>query len=296
MHANRTSVVIPTTGRSSLARAVSSVSEQTVSAEVVVVVDEHERYGAVKEQLRDFDCRVLATPGNMGGAYARNLGAAQSDSDFVAFLDDDDWWERDKLESQFREMEHVDPSENVLSATGMTFHRARGCKRIPDIVLSSPTQAADYLVQRPRLRFGTHAIQTSSLLISRSMFDEIKWSESLHKHQDWDFVARVLSVPGVRFVWVDRPLVHVAQGSSNSISRTANWRASHQFLVEHRHRLSKTAQADFIFTHILRSALASRDLEGVRTALRENGPRLPHIAAAIVGMSGAVDGLRLRSL
>lgn len=98
------SVVIPTTGRVSLSAAVASVLAQTVPVrEVVVVVDGHERRGAVDELVARFggdSVRVVACPRQGIPGAVRNVGLATVVSSLVAFLDDDDEWEPGKLERQ----------------------------------------------------------------------------------------------------------------------------------------------------------------------------------------------------
>lgn len=287
-------VVVPTTGRSTVRAAVESVRRQTVPTEIVVVLDKPEEYENLTRLLRDFDCNIICTPGLKGGAYARNFGADAAISDYIAFLDDDDWWVRDKLERQLGEISGsgFDKNQFVLSGTAMVFHRATDSIVIPDVPLKRDSEPVDYLVQRPRLRYGTYALQTSSLLLTRILYQEVRWNASLPKHQDWDFIARALAVPGANFVWVDEPVVHVMQGSAGSISRTPNWRASLDFLEKYSDRMSRRGYADFLHTQVLRSALAARDLEGVKASIRQMRGRIPHTAAALVGLSGLREGRR----
>jgi glycosyltransferase involved in cell wall biosynthesis len=86
------SVVIPTIGRDTLARAVRSVLEQDFSpdeCEVVVVNDSGKplRESAWLQQDR---CRVIDT-NRRERSFARNTGAAVARGDYLWFLDDDDW-------------------------------------------------------------------------------------------------------------------------------------------------------------------------------------------------------------
>jgi len=80
------SVVIPYssdhTPEYMLREAIETVSNQTVEAEVIIVVDEQQR----------------------GPAFSRNLGISQADNRYVAFLDADDLWEPTKLERQLQKL------------------------------------------------------------------------------------------------------------------------------------------------------------------------------------------------
>lgn len=95
------SVIIPTFNRAHcLARAVDSVLEQDYQRFELIVVDD-----GSTDQTRDLlasygsDLRVLTQP-NQGVSAARNRGIRESRGEFVALLDSDDSWTRDKLTCQ----------------------------------------------------------------------------------------------------------------------------------------------------------------------------------------------------
>lgn len=86
-------VVVPTLGRSSLARALDSVSRQEHLPLEVVVVDDSPGRVATGGGAGTVPVRTRWTGGARGAAAARNLGMAEAQGDLVAFLDDDDVWE-----------------------------------------------------------------------------------------------------------------------------------------------------------------------------------------------------------
>ena len=97
------SVVIPTYRRSDLVRrAVQSVLRQTyTSFEIIVVIDGmDDGTRDCLDQLGDSRIRVLETGRNQGPAEARNYGVRHATGDYVALLDDDDEWTKQKLERQ----------------------------------------------------------------------------------------------------------------------------------------------------------------------------------------------------
>lgn len=98
------SVIIPYyNGKRFLARAVASVLAQTYGDLEIIIVDD-ESQDDVTVPLRpwrgDGRVRVLRHPENRGIAAARNTGLAACRGDYVAFLDQDDTWRRQKLERQ----------------------------------------------------------------------------------------------------------------------------------------------------------------------------------------------------
>lgn len=99
------SVVIPTHNRSELLkRAVLSVSKQTLGdIEIIVVSDgSTDNTENVIKELIASDSRIIfeAYPEAKGANFARNKGIELSKGEYIAFLDDDDEWDKQKLEKQ----------------------------------------------------------------------------------------------------------------------------------------------------------------------------------------------------
>ena len=98
------SVVIPVYNRSwCIKRAVDSVLTQTFPAGEVIVVND----GSTDEThtlLASYGnkIRLIRTIENRGVAAARNLGINASEGDWIALLDSDDTWERDRLLNQVK--------------------------------------------------------------------------------------------------------------------------------------------------------------------------------------------------
>jgi glycosyltransferase involved in cell wall biosynthesis len=97
------SCIIPVyNGERFITAAVESVLGQTHSPVELIVVDDGSTDGAVAA-LEQFTghLRVIAQP-NAGHAAARNTGIRASSGEFIAFLDADDLWRRDKLARQLQ--------------------------------------------------------------------------------------------------------------------------------------------------------------------------------------------------
>jgi len=276
----RVDAIIPTTGRLSLRRAVTSVLAQTVKVTPIVVLDRPDSTSAVKEILRGLEHHLVLTTGNQGASAARNLGVRVSDADFLAFLDDDDEWLPEKTEEQLKKLAAEDREAIVSRA----FLVGRGCRIVPEFTYKNEVEISTYLIERSTLRLRRNYIQSSSLILSKSVAKSHQWDESLPRHEDWELFIR-LRQNGIELSVHETPLVRVNQGSPGSLSMSDDWRASVDWLEKYGDMASGQARADFVWSVVIRSAIAARDWSGAITSARDLGWKRPHLAAVIVGLS-----------
>ncbi|GAB5400436.1 MAG: hypothetical protein Aureis2KO_20210 [Aureisphaera sp.] len=97
------SVIIPTFNRESyLLQAIESVVEQTHPRIEILVIDDGSKTPYAKGICDRFkNCSYYFKP-NGGISSARNYGIEKAQGDFIAFLDDDDFWAPHKIEVQLR--------------------------------------------------------------------------------------------------------------------------------------------------------------------------------------------------
>jgi glycosyltransferase involved in cell wall biosynthesis len=107
----KVSVVIPTYNRAAkVPNAVESVLAQTVSDLEVIVVDDGSSDGTGRSLEEIFGDRIrYYAQANQGASVARNKGITEARGEWIAFLDSDDVWEKEKLEWQFKALERFAP-------------------------------------------------------------------------------------------------------------------------------------------------------------------------------------------
>jgi len=104
------SIVITTYNRSDkLEDAIKSATAQTYKNIEVIVVDDNannsEERNATKKILKKYpEVKLIENKENIGGAESRNKGIRESLGNYVAFLDDDDIYHKDKIEKQMKLM------------------------------------------------------------------------------------------------------------------------------------------------------------------------------------------------
>src|SRR6266481_7201740 len=99
----KVSVIIPTHNRAEFLRsAITSVLNQTYQNFEIIVVDDAST-DKTREIITSFDdqrIKYIRHEVNKGDAGSRNTGILNSSSDYLAFLDDDDQWLPEKLQTQ----------------------------------------------------------------------------------------------------------------------------------------------------------------------------------------------------
>lgn len=151
------SVVVPFYNKKKwLPEALNSVLSQTYNNIEVIVVDD-----GSKEDISDLpelkDDRVkLFRNDNSGPAYARNFGIIQSNGKYIAFLDSDDFWEKNKLEVQILAMEK---NNAVWSQHNYYYYYDDGKKK--------KINTYKYRGNEKRQLFLSWRVQTSSVTVRR---------------------------------------------------------------------------------------------------------------------------------
>lgn len=184
------SVVIPTYRRSDmLTRAIDSVLGQTYTNVECIVVndnivgDEHSLvlYKNLKAYENDPRFRFLEQEKHINGAAARNVGIRAARGEYIAFLDDDDYWEKEKLQMQVDWLKSHDESWGAVGC--LSRRLLNGELQMVDIPYPTGNILMDILCRRTGL--GTGAV-----LMRRVALDEAGYfDESLMRHQDLQLFA-----------------------------------------------------------------------------------------------------------
>lgn len=191
---SRFSVVIPTRNRPQFLRtAIESVLAQTLKPQQILVVDDGE---GAHRQLRLLEpvVRVLDN-GQRGPVAARILGISHATAEFIAFLDDDDWWtDPQYLESAAR---MFDEGADLCFGDGkMIFEDGR-----PPLAFAFDADAAS--LERD------NTILISSVSYRRALHDGLgDFDLALPYYWDWDWYLRVAQ-SGARLRRLAKPVVAI---------------------------------------------------------------------------------------
>lgn len=180
------SVVMPTHNRAGLLRrAVDSVLAQTMGAWECIIIDDasSDDTAGLLQRLCAGDARFRAQrmQQHSGNTMARASGCDLVRGEFIAILDDDDWWESSKLQKQVEAMRQH-------PGAAWSYHGAQL------ISINGPGPAEHVVHNRDFLErlLEYNWLRHSSMMIRREAFEAIGgYDRRLARAADWDLVIRL---------------------------------------------------------------------------------------------------------
>jgi glycosyltransferase involved in cell wall biosynthesis len=249
----KVSVVIPTYNRADKVRnGIESVLTQTFPDLEVIVVDDGSSDGT-GQILRDvYGDRIrYHVQDNHGVSVARNRGIGEARGEWIAFLDSDDIWEKDKLEWQFRALRqfgqkcgacYTDVRFFNHPETRTMFRLAEESYR-HESVMGINTDVLRLLV-RPG---GAGMVVCPSSVLARA--DAVRktggFDSKLRVSEDSEFMFRLAMLTGFCYVnrplvWFDRSPVEIRHvGVSSDWNKSDFWLRDSQLRLEGLLRLSE---------------------------------------------------------
>jgi glycosyltransferase involved in cell wall biosynthesis len=167
------SVVIPLYNKAkSIKRAIESVRAQTLTDWELIVVDDGSRDNGPDIVRSIHDARIrLVSQTNAGVSAARNRGAAEARTEWVAFLDADDYWAPDHLQTlrglieRFPNAALYSAAFNVITETGNVrryrlHHDGEAAHLVEDFFASAA-------------QTGHHLVNSSTVAMTKTRLTEV---------------------------------------------------------------------------------------------------------------------------
>ncbi len=213
-----------------LPQCLESVLAQTLLPSEVLIVDDGSdpRHREILELLANASpnlVRVIRLDRSVGVAGARNAGMWRAKGEWIAFLDDDDLWEPEKLESQLRYLsEHP---ECAAVHTAICAFYEDGAERIFD-KKPSPLTLEDAL-QPP-----SHVVP-SSLMIAASALRELGgFNAAFRACEDQEFFVRFLAA-NYRIDFIPIPLTRFRRTGHEHMAGNAARCLRYQIAIVRKH-------------------------------------------------------------
>ncbi len=238
------SVVIPVfNGEKTIAATIKSVLQQTyTNFEIIVINDGSEdRTLEIIKQITDPRIKVFSFV-NAGLAASRNRGIKNAQGEFIAFLDADDLWTKNKLEKQLEALQNNPQATVAYSWTD--YIDEAGNFLYPGCHITANENIYEQLLVKNILENGSNPLIRSSALVEIGGFDE-----SLNKAEDLDLYLRLAAK--YNFISVRLPQI-LYRLSANSMSASV-WEQEAQCLVVIERAFN---QAPETLQHLKKNALA----------------------------------------
>jgi len=232
---NLVSVVIPTFNREELiTRAIYSVLNQKYKEWELIIVDDRSTDNTervINDRYSDHSrIKFFKRPETRikGANACRNIGAEKGSGEYIAFLDSDDEWLPNHLENKINKLK----TTKAKFVFGSFFvNKADSIRKIKCVTNAENEKVDTYLSSSGDLR-------TSTFVIEKKAFLEIKFDEELNKHQDWDFALRFCN----KFDFaVDESFTVKLFYEEKRMSNNLNHKATYQFLDRHKLELNNMA-------------------------------------------------------
>jgi glycosyltransferase involved in cell wall biosynthesis len=244
----KVSVIIPNYNRTNkLKLAINSVLNQSFQDfEILVVDDFSEKIEEIKVLIEDFNdnrIKFIEHSINRGGGAARNTGILKAKGKYIAFLDSDDAWAKNKIEKQFLACEKY--GNEVFCYTQTKVYTNNWTKILPNRGKYGDESVSKYLFQNNKF------IPTPSMFISSTLAKKCLFNEKLRRHQDYDFLFKVEKLKP-SFIFLNEPLTIVNWRDGKNLKKK-KWssKLSYDFFESYREHMDEKSYYNAIFNSVI---------------------------------------------
>ncbi len=215
-------IIIPNYNKAKyLKECLESVINQTYKNWKIYLIDDFSNDDSrrILNDYRSYDnIKLIFTDKNYGPHHCRNLGIEQSNSDYVAFLDSDDFWPKEKLNLQIKDMLKNDLD---FTYTDISYFKDSTVKK--KIELPNFYDLSNFIL--------SSTMSTSSILLKREIISKIKFKDVMH--EDYLFKCDILR-ENINAIKIKNTFVFYRMTKQNRSSNKFNnlfnlWRINKKF-------------------------------------------------------------------
>tara|TARA_E500000178_G_C16905985_1_gene700312 strand:- start:407 stop:1150 length:744 start_codon:yes stop_codon:yes gene_type:complete len=187
MQTNKVDIILPSFDcEDYLEQTMKSIVNQSFKSWRLIVIDDNSNLETKKilsRYKKNKKVKIIELPKNRGVAYCRNLGIKKSKSKYLAFIDSDDTWNKNKLKFQINFME-----KRNLDFT-FTYYKTIGLKKRN---IKTPLNFTYYSFIK------NTSIATSTMIVKRKIIKNIKFTNT-KICEDYFFKCKILKKIKIAF-------------------------------------------------------------------------------------------------
>ncbi|MBR3834611.1 MAG: glycosyltransferase [Lachnospiraceae bacterium] len=224
------SVVIPSYNHEKfIKQAIDSVLNQTYKNLELIVIDDGSKDSSIDiiKSYKD-DRLTLVCQENAGAHNAINKGLSMAKGEYLAVLNSDDIFTKDRFEIMIKEMQKKPEVGfactyiQIIDTEGNKLGLKEGWKNMEPWTVPHPElsfKATDDF--KLNLLMTNFTSTTSNFLFTRDLYEKIGGMRNLRFAHDWDFALRAAEV--TECMMIEKPLMEYRVHSSNTISSNRKW-------------------------------------------------------------------------
>lgn len=184
------SVVIPTYNREEyLEIAIQSVVNQSYTNIEILVIDDGSKKEYAKKICAKFSNCFYYFKENGGLSSARNYGISVAKGEYIAFLDDDDFWENSKIEKQVKILLNNPAIDCVHSSVAVVDKNGKFTGKYYGAAQNKIDKRSGYVFWNA---LGIWVIKSPTPLLRKKVFQpDLLFDESIKVGEDIDFYQRM---------------------------------------------------------------------------------------------------------
>ena len=257
----RVSVIIPLYNKGPhIKRAITSIQNQSINDIEIVVIDDGSTDDGLDIVKNIDDDRIsLFSQSNEGVSTARNNGVKKSKSNFITFLDADDEWTINHLETLLRLKKNF-PLAGAYSTAYVQKDRDKIVKKKYKFILPAPWEGIIDNYFKSAL-FGTHPMVTGMVGIPKKIFQDVGgFDEKANQGEDLDLWAKIALKYPVAFSWDIGGIYHL--DAVNRICKTIKPINYHPLIVNGKKAIRNNV-IPFQFLPDFKEYIAKKEIEVV---------------------------------
>lgn len=224
------SVVIPSYNHEAYIReAIQSVINQSYQNWELIIVDDGSKDNSLEviHGFKDSRIRVIEQS-NSGAHNAINRGLRQAKGKYLAVLNSDDVYEKERFSLMIEEMQQntnigfMCSYIQVINSKGKKLGIKKGWKNMESWCV--PHKELSFAATddfKLNLLMGNFTSTTSNFLFTRSLYEKIGGMRNLRFAHDWDFALRAAEATECKLI--EKPLLRYRIHETNTISSNRRW-------------------------------------------------------------------------